>query len=123
MGIVENSSFSMHSQAGAWEREKNNIIFRKHNSDNIVKLMNDWWEELNTQTKRDQLSLAYVLWKNGENFNFMDESAREGKGYFEYVLHNEFKDRSFFSKAKDSLRVRTMTKVVPMLTRYGIMKL
>jgi len=105
MGIVENSSFSMHSQAGAWEREKNSIIFRKHNSDNIIKLMNDWWEELNTQTKRDQLSLAYVLWKNGENFNFMDESAREGKGYFEYVLHNEFKDRSFFSKAKDKIKI------------------
>ncbi len=55
---------------------ENNILFRKHNSDNIIKLMNDWWEELNTQTKRDQLSLAYVLWKNGENFNFMDENAR-----------------------------------------------
>jgi hypothetical protein len=84
---------------------ENNILFRKHNSDNIIKLMNDWWEELNTQTKRDQLSLAYVLWKNGENFNFMDESAREGKGYFEYVLHNEFKDRSFFSKAKDKIKI------------------
>ncbi len=84
---------------------ENSIIFRKHNSDNIIKLMTDWWEELNTQTKRDQLSLAYVLWKNGENFNFMDESAREGKGYFEYVLHNEFKDRSFFSKAKDKIKI------------------
>ena len=102
---------------------ENNILFRKHNVKKIIKLMNDWWEELITQTKRDQLSLAYVLWKNGEKFSYMDESAREGMGYFEYVLHNEFKDRSFFQKAKDSLRVRTMTKVVPMLTRYGIMKL
>lgn len=84
---------------------ENNIIFRKHNSDNIIKLMTDWWEELNTQTKRDQLSLAYVLWKNGENFNFMDESAREGKGYFEYVLHNEFKDRSLLLKIKDKIMI------------------
>ncbi|KIM02620.1 MAG: hypothetical protein KN64_14615 [Sulfurovum sp. AS07-7] len=46
----------------------------------------DWWEELNTQTKRDQLSLAYVLWKNGENFNFMDENAR-GNKIFRLKLH------------------------------------
>jgi hypothetical protein len=84
---------------------ENGIIFRKHNSDNIIKLMNDWWEELNTQTKRDQLSLAYVLWKNGQKFSFMDESARSGLGYFEYILHNEFKNRSFFSKAKDKIKI------------------
>ena len=84
---------------------ENNILFRKHNSENIIKLMNDWWEELNTQTKRDQLSLAYVLWKNGEKFCFIDESARFGLGYFEYVLHNEFKNRNFFSKAKDKIKI------------------
>jgi hypothetical protein len=102
---------------------ENNILFRKHNSENIIKLMNDWWEELNTQTKRDQLSLAYVLWKNGEKFCFMDESAREGMGYFEYIIHSTFRTRSFSQKVKDSLRVRIMTKVVPILIRYRIMKL
>ena len=48
--------------------------------------MNDWWDELNTQTKRDQLSLAYVLWKNGEKFEYMDESVR-GKKIFRLKLH------------------------------------
>jgi hypothetical protein len=72
---------------------ENNIIFRKHNSDNIIKLMTDWWEELNTQTKRDQLSLAYVLWKNGENFNFMDESVRLHSRYFEIRLHRHQKSK------------------------------
>lgn len=84
---------------------ENSILLRVHNDATIVKIMNDWWHELNIYTKRDQLSLAYVLWKNGKNFEYMDESAREGKGYFEYILHNEFKSRSFFSKAKDKIKI------------------
>jgi hypothetical protein len=46
---------------------ENNILFRKHNNEKVIKIMTDWWEELNTQTKRDQLSFAYVLWKNGKD--------------------------------------------------------
>jgi hypothetical protein len=65
---------------------ENNVIFRKHNNKKVVKIMTDWWEELNTQTKRDQLSFAYVLWKNGEKFCFMDENARGGK-FFVLRLH------------------------------------
>lgn len=56
---------------------ENNILFRKHNSEKVMKMMNDWWEEPNTHTKRDQLSLAYVLWEEVEKFSYMDESERE----------------------------------------------
>ncbi len=82
---------------------ENNILFRKQNNKKVMKLMNDWWDELNTQTKRDQLSLAYVLWKNGEKFEYMDESAREGLGYFEYINHNQYKNRRFKDKLIDKI--------------------
>jgi hypothetical protein len=82
---------------------ENGILFRKHNSEKVIKLMSDWWDELNSQTKRDQLSLAYVLWKNGEKFNFMDESAREGRGFFEYINHNQYKNRRLRDKLIDKL--------------------
>ncbi|MDY0402704.1 glycosyltransferase domain-containing protein [Sulfurovum sp.] len=82
MNIYENEGFPVNFGLG-----ENNIIFRKHKNEKIVKLMNDWWNELNTQTKRDQLSLAYVLWKNGEKFNYMDESAR-GNRYFKIKPHS-----------------------------------
>ena len=77
---------------------ENNILLRKHNSKNTIKLMTDWWKELNTQTKRDQLSLAYVLWKNGEEFCFMDESSRNNK-YFNIKVHriNLLKDCKFYN--------------------------
>ncbi len=39
-------------------------IFRKHNDSNVIKLMEDWWDENIKYTNQDQLSFAYVAWKN-----------------------------------------------------------
>lgn len=41
-----------------------NIIFRKHNDEKIVKLMDHWWEMVINYSSRDQLSFCYVLWKS-----------------------------------------------------------
>jgi len=43
---------------------QNNIIIRRHNTENCKKLMTTWWEELGRGSYRDQLCLFYVLWKN-----------------------------------------------------------
>lgn len=43
---------------------QNNIIVRKHNDENCIKIMNAWWQEILNGSHRDQLSLFYVLWKN-----------------------------------------------------------
>ena len=44
-----------------------NVLVRKHGTDFCKKIMNEWYEEFNrTTSKRDQLSLPYVLWKNGK---------------------------------------------------------
>ncbi|ARF10005.1 protein of unknown function DUF616 [Indivirus ILV1] len=40
------------------------FFIRKNNDDGINKLYDDWWNEVTTQTYRDQVSLSYVLWKN-----------------------------------------------------------
>lgn len=39
-------------------------IFRKHNDSSVIKVMEDWWEENIRFTNQDQLSFAYVAWKN-----------------------------------------------------------
>ncbi len=41
-----------------------NIVYRKHNDEKIIKLMEDWWDMISNFSKRDQLSFSYVLWKN-----------------------------------------------------------
>ena len=44
---------------------ENNLIYRRHNDSKIIRIMNDWWSFIKEYSKRDQLSLSYVLWKNG----------------------------------------------------------
>lgn len=43
---------------------ENNLIFRKHNDETIKKISNEWWNLYMNYSKRDQLSLCYVFWKN-----------------------------------------------------------
>ncbi|WP_303813674.1 glycosyltransferase domain-containing protein [Selenomonas ruminantium] len=40
------------------------IIIRKHNDELCVRLMNEWWREVNRMTMRDQISFPYILWRN-----------------------------------------------------------
>lgn len=41
------------------------IMIREHNNPICRKVMDEWWQEIDTYTKRDMISLSYVLWKNG----------------------------------------------------------
>lgn len=41
-----------------------NIVYREHNNKKVIKIMNDWWWWIENYSRRDQLSLNYVLWKN-----------------------------------------------------------
>lgn len=44
---------------------ENNIIFRRHNHKDIIRLDEEWWDIYLKYTSRDQLSFAYVLWHRG----------------------------------------------------------
>ena len=43
------------------------ILIREHNNPRCIKLMNDWWNEIEKYSRKDQISFPYVLWKNGYN--------------------------------------------------------
>ena len=43
---------------------ENNVIFREHNNKDVIKVMEDWAYMVENYSKRDQLSLMYVCWKN-----------------------------------------------------------
>ena len=44
---------------------ENCVIYREHNDEKVIKIMNSWWEMIEHYSRRDQLSLSYILWKNG----------------------------------------------------------
>ena len=53
-----------------------NIMIRKHNSPECIKLMEEWWHEIENGSHRDQLSFNYVLWKEHDNgFMYIDKST------------------------------------------------
>ena len=48
---------------------ENSIIVRKHNDKQCVSIMETWWNELVNETKRDQLSFMYSVWKNSKTID------------------------------------------------------
>lgn len=65
----------------------NAVIFRWHNHPALPVAMDDWWAQLQSFTKRDQLSLPYVLWKNNVATKIWNWSFRERNEYFEKYPH------------------------------------
>ena len=59
---------------------ENCLIVRKHNKKNCIYLMEKWWEQIKNFSKRDQLSLSYVLWKTGIKIKYI--SKQFGFYYF-----------------------------------------
>jgi len=68
---------------------ENNIIFRKHNDPEVVNLMEDWWNEFNKFSQRDQLSFLYVIWKNNFDYLPMLINSREENEYFRIRGHRK----------------------------------
>ncbi len=85
-------------------------IFRKHNDEKIIKLMEDWWEEIIKFTNQDQLSFAYVAWKNDFHpsvslIYYWDNEywAKEGKYHHKIILPTPI--------TSDNLRAKIGSKV------------
>lgn len=57
-----------------------NIILRKHNDLQCIDIMEQWWNEILSWSKRDQLSLPFILWKNNykvEDVGFISTNVRQ----------------------------------------------
>lgn len=72
--IIRNDGFP--KKYGLFET---NVIYREHHDRDVVKLMEDWWQWIANHSRRDQLSLTYVLWKNAYSiFPLRKTSYRKG---------------------------------------------
>lgn len=71
---------------------QSNIIIRKHNDKNCIKLMEDWWNEIKNGSHRDQLSFNYVLWKNPNiNISYLNKYIYNSKYFFWDTSHGKNK--------------------------------
>ena len=67
------------------------VILRKHNKEDVVQTMEDWWQEIQKGSRRDQLSFNYVAWKNKLNFVYMRGDSRRNN----WFLHKQHKVRIY----------------------------
>lgn len=66
-----------------------NILYRKHHNPIIKKIMNEWWEMIENYSKRDQLSLSFILWHNKINVKDISiENTRTDMENFKIYTHN-----------------------------------
>ncbi len=64
-------------------------VIVRNNSEICKKIMKDWWNEYEKSSGRDQVSLPYVIWKNGYLFSdvgFIGNDIRNNP-YFRQVKH------------------------------------
>src|SRR5699024_2059302 len=55
--------------------EENNVIQSKHTPE-VNQIMEQWWEEVKTHSRRDQLSFNYVAWKNDFEYGLLEGCSR-----------------------------------------------
>lgn len=95
---------------------ENNIILRRNDERTNV-IMNRWWDDYkNNPTKRDQLSLGYVIWKSGEKFNYIEEHSRDNV-FFSLSLHNEIKNRNNLKKISMKIKREVKKIIVPLIIK------
>lgn len=62
---------------------QSNILIRKHNNEDCIKLMEDWFNEVKNGSHRDQLSFNYVSWKNKDiKISYLDKDICKSKWFF-----------------------------------------
>lgn len=70
---------------------ENNIILRNHCNSKVVEINDEWWSLFQNYTRRDQLSLYYIFWKNNFQPKFIfdvNNNSRNTKG-LQYLFHKK----------------------------------
>jgi hypothetical protein len=65
----------------------NSIILRWHNQQSVIDLMEDWWQEIKHNSKRDQLSFDYVCWKNNFKYKTISGDSRNNEYFISLGPH------------------------------------
>lgn len=61
-------------------------MVRHHMEGSVIKVMEDWWEEISGNSIRDQISFPYVCWKNKFIYDLCDLDPTENE-YYELCHH------------------------------------
>lgn len=63
------------------------IIARQNQNLEMQHLMEQWWEQVNKYTMRDQISFPYVLWKNGLSIDYIKSLGLNWRWNPRFILY------------------------------------
>jgi hypothetical protein len=66
----------------------NYLLIRDHSASMLDGAMGLWWQQIQKFTRRDQLSLPYVIWKTGLPITLLEESHATPNLYFLKLDHH-----------------------------------
>jgi lipopolysaccharide biosynthesis glycosyltransferase len=66
-----------------------NLLIRKHMNKKCIQMMEEWWSEILSGSRRDELSFNYLAWKNGFKFKYIDGDFKDNK-WFIRLKHSKF---------------------------------
>ena len=64
------------------------FLARNHNDDKVIQTMGQWYKEVCSHSKRDQISLPYVIWKNKLFYDLCDLYFGDNK-YLKFYGHKK----------------------------------
>lgn len=71
---------------------ENGVMVREHNNRKCIQIMETWWDEVLNNSRRDQLSFMYAVWKNGftaQDLGYIDDTFRNGPEFFVGLKHKK----------------------------------
>ena len=71
---------------------ENGVMVREHHNKDCIRVMETWWDEVLNNSRRDQLSFMYAVWKNGftaQDLGGIDDTFRNGPEFSVGVRHNK----------------------------------
>lgn len=80
------------------------VLVRRHNDPRVVATMETWWNEVATQSKRDQLSFPYAAWKCDLSYKVMGNCHADGASRYFLRRRHSRGDRTFKSRVGDAYR-------------------
>jgi len=81
-----------------------NVVFREHHEDKIIAVMKDWWWWVKNYSRRDQLSLTYVLWKHGMTIKPLSDKTYRNSDKIEFKYGDSHITKEELSVQKEKLQ-------------------
>lgn len=77
------------------------VVAREHMKPECVKIMEEWWQEFDQETQRDQLSFMYVMWRNGMKLSDVTSLGGDVRKSSKVKQHKHFRDSNMIENKQE----------------------